>query len=94
MAYIPKKRVIGLSKLNRVVDYYCRRPQVQERLTENIREKLAEICETEDVAVRINAEHFCVKMRGIQHRHGSTITTSLGGVFLLDDKARSEFLRS
>lgn len=92
VAYVPRKKVIGLSKLNRLVDFYSRRPQVQERLSEQIKVKLQELVDSEDVAVLIDAKHFCVAMRGVSHTNCSTITTSLGGIFLLDSKARAEFL--
>lgn len=68
IAYIPNKKVIGLSKLNRLVDYFSRRPQIQERLTIQIHSKLVEILKTEDVKVEIKAEYFCIKMRGVKSR--------------------------
>lgn len=92
VAYVPRKKVIGLSKLNRLVDFYSRRPQVQERLTELIKGKLQELVDSEDVAVMIEAKHYCVAMRGVSHTNCTTITTSLGGIFLLDSKARQEFI--
>lgn len=92
VAYIPNKKVIGLSKLNRVVEYFSRRPQVQERLAEQIYHALSYILETEDVAVVIDAEHFCVKARGIQDPHSSTITSKLGGKFKLEPELRAEFM--
>lgn len=86
VAYIPKSKadggkVIGLSKLNRIVDYFSRRPQVQERLTEQIFNKLVEVLGTEDVAVIVDAKHFCVIARGIQDQNSSTATSKLGGSF-------------
>jgi len=90
VAYLPKKKVIGLSKINRIVDYYSRRPQIQERLTEQIWLKLTELLGTKDVAVVIKAQHFCVIMRGIKDVNSSTITSKLGGSFE-NTEARSEF---
>jgi GTP cyclohydrolase I len=81
IAYKPGDKVIGLSKLNRIVDYYSRRPQVQERLTRQIAETLREVLETESVAVYIEAVHFCVQARGIEHQGCTTITTDFGGDF-------------
>lgn len=92
VAYIPKNKVLGLSKLNRVVEYFSRRPQVQERLAEQIYHALAFILETEDVAVVIDAEHFCVKARGIQDPHSTTVTSKLGGVFKSKPEVRAEFM--
>ncbi len=81
VAYLPKESVIGLSKLNRIVEYYSRRPQLQERLTEQIAEELMSILQTRDVAVWIEAEHLCVKIRGVQHHNSKTITSFFGGKF-------------
>ncbi len=92
VAYIPRKKVLGLSKLNRVVEYFARRPQVQERLSEQIYHALSFILETEDVAVVIDAEHFCVKARGVQDPDSSTITSKLGGCFKSDPALRAEFM--
>jgi len=83
--------VIGLSKINRIVDYYARRPQVQERLTEQIAEELKEALQTEDVAVVLDADHMCVVMRGIKDQDSATTTGSYHGKFL-DKDVRSEFL--
>lgn len=91
VGYIPNGKVIGLSKLNRVVDYFARRPQVQERLTAQIYHTLVKVLETEHVAVVIDAEHFCVKSRGIQDLHSSTVTSKLGGAFKDDAATRAEF---
>ena len=79
ISYIPDKKVIGLSKLNRLVDYFARRPQVQERLTMQIHEKLVEILETKDVKVEIKAEHFCIKMRGVNQNETKTYTSKSSG---------------
>lgn len=81
VAYKPHTKVIGLSKMNRIVEYFSRRPQVQERLTEQIWYALSYILQTEDIAVIIDAEHFCVKTRGVEDINSSTVTSKLGGVF-------------
>jgi GTP cyclohydrolase I len=91
VAYISNGKVIGLSKINRIVDYFARRPQVQERLTIQIAEELKKILDTEDVAVFIESTHFCVTMRGVEDDHSSTITTSFHGEFK-NDQRRNEFL--
>lgn len=92
VAYVSTGTVIGLSKINRIVDYYARRPQVQERLTMQIAEEMKRALDTEDVAVLIDAKHFCVAARGIQDTHSSTITSEFSGRFK-DAQTRSEFLR-
>lgn len=81
VAYISSGKVIGLSKLNRIVQYYAKRPQVQERLTNQIAEELKNILETEDVAVIIDAKHLCVSSRGVKDDTSSTVTTYYGGRF-------------
>ena len=91
VAYIPKNKVLGLSKMNRIVDYFARRPQIQERLTEQIYHALSYILETENVAVVIDADHFCVKARGVMDPHSSTVTSKLGGGFR-DSALRQEFM--
>lgn len=91
IAYIPKEKVIGLSKINRIVDFFSRRPQVQERLTEQIFHTLCYILETDNVAVLIKAEHTCVKLRGIEDINSDTITSRLGGNFLEGSALRNEF---
>jgi len=91
VAYVPKQKVLGLSKINRVVEYFSKRPQIQERLTEQIFHALQFILETEDVAVMIDAQHFCVKSRGVEDAGSSTITSKLGGGFKSDPAARAEF---
>lgn len=93
IAYIPRKKVIGLSKMNRIVDFFARRPQVQERLTEQIFSTLSLILETPDVAVLLDSTHFCVRHRGIQHDHAKTSTSKLGGAFKEDYSTRSEFMK-
>ncbi len=91
VAYISSGKVIGLSKLNRIVQYYAKRPQVQERLTVQIAEELKRVLESEDVAVYIEATHLCVSSRGIQDINSSTITSSYSGKFL-DEHRKTEFL--
>lgn len=91
IAYIPDKKVIGLSKLNRIVEFFSRRPQVQERLTEQIFHTLQFLLETENVAVLIRAEHSCVKLRGIEDINSDTITSRIGGAFLDVPSTRAEF---
>jgi len=92
VAYVPKDRVLGLSKINRIVEYFSKRPQIQERLTEQIFHTLQFILGTEDVAVMIDAQHYCVKSRGVEDTGSSTVTSRLGGGFKTDPAARSEFL--
>jgi len=91
VAYISNGAVIGLSKINRIVNYYAKRPQVQERLTIQIANALKEALKTEDVAVVIDAHHLCVSSRGIQDVNSSTVTSSYYGKFL-NNQTRSEFL--
>ncbi len=92
VAYISKGKVIGLSKLNRIVQYYSRRPQVQERLTIQIAQEIKRVMGTDDVAVMIDASHHCVSSRGIQDAGSSTVTSSFSGKFR-DTDTRNEFLR-
>jgi GTP cyclohydrolase I len=92
VAYIPKTTVIGLSKINRLVRFFSQRPQVQERLTQQVLVAMQTLLGTEDVAVTINAVHYCVKARGVKDGNSSTRTTSLGGVFKTDPASRAEFL--
>lgn len=92
VAYVSSGQVIGLSKINRVVDYFSRRPQVQERLTVQIANELKRILKTEDVAIVIEAKHLCVSSRGIQDESSSTITAEYGGVFK-DMHRKDEFLK-
>ncbi|NVK86057.1 MAG: GTP cyclohydrolase I FolE [Cytophagia bacterium] len=91
VAYISNGQVIGLSKINRIVEYYAKRPQVQERLTVQIANELKEILGTEDVAVVIDAEHLCVSSRGIRDVNSSTITAQFHGKFK-EEATRTEFL--
>jgi len=92
VAYISSGKVIGLSKLNRIVQYYTQRPQVQERLTMQIANELKSILETDDVAVIIDAAHLCVSSRGIKDVNSSTVTAEYSGVFT-GTKRKEEFLR-
>ena len=91
VAYFSSGKVIGLSKINRLVQYYSKRPQVQERLTTQIADALKEALETDDVAIVIDAVHHCVASRGVQDTNSSTITTYFGGKFL-QHEIKSEFL--
>lgn len=91
VAYIPKHTVIGLSKINRLVAFFAQRPQVQERLTQQVMVALQALTGTEDVAVSINAAHYCVKARGIRDSQSYTKTSSLGGVFNSNADMRKEF---
>lgn len=93
VAYIPHNKVLGLSKINRIVQYFSKRPQIQERLTEQVAETIALIAETPDVAVYIDAVHYCVKSRGIQDVNSSTVTCATRGRFAEpDSEVRREFL--
>jgi GTP cyclohydrolase I len=91
VAYVPNQKVLGLSKINRIVEYFSKRPQIQERLTEQVFHALQYILETEDVAVMIDAQHYCVKSRGVEDIGSSTVTSKLGGGFKSDPAARAEF---
>jgi GTP cyclohydrolase I len=92
VGYISNGVVIGLSKINRIVDYFARRPQVQERLTVQIANELKKALHTEDIAVVIDAKHMCVSCRGIQDDHSSTVTAEYSGKFI-DRATREEFLK-
>jgi len=91
VSYIPKNKVIGLSKINRIVDFFAKRPQIQERLTEQIFYALNCILQTDDIAVKIKAVHYCVKARGVKDVTSNTTTTKLGGIFK-NNEVRNEFL--
>lgn len=91
VAYISNGRVVGLSKMNRIVDYYAKRPQVQERLTRQIVQELQLVLGTKDVACVIDAKHLCVNSRGIRDIESSTVTAEFGGVFQEESK-KQEFL--
>ncbi len=92
ISYIPKDKVIGLSKLNRIAKFFSRRPQVQERLTKQIADCLTHVLETEDVAVSIHAKHYCVVQRGVEDSGSETVTSDLRGAFREDARTRSEFI--
>jgi GTP cyclohydrolase I len=92
VAYIPKDKVIGLSKINRIVRFFAQRPQIQERLTEQVLLALQTLLETSDVAVSITAVHYCVKARGVMDANSNTTTTGLGGAFKTRTDTRKEFL--
>jgi GTP cyclohydrolase I len=92
VAYIPGGRIIGLSKINRIVKFFGQRPQVQERLTRQILVALQALLGTEDVAVSIDATHYCVKSRGVMDTNSQTSTTALGGCFRENIHTRAEFL--
>jgi GTP cyclohydrolase I len=92
VAYISSGKVIGLSKLNRIVNYFAKRPQVQERLTIQIAKEMQSVLETEDVAVLIDAKHLCVSSRGIKDNSSSTVSSFYGGKFL-EENTRHEFLK-
>jgi GTP cyclohydrolase I len=93
VAYIPHKRIVGLSKLPRIVEMFARRLQVQERLTEQVAKAVEEVLEPRGVGVVIEAYHMCMMMRGVEKQNSRTITSALRGVFREDGKTRDEFLR-
>ncbi len=93
VAYIPNKTLIGLSKINRIVSFFAQRPQIQERLTQQVLVALQALLNTDDVAVTINATHYCVKARGVMDSNSSTTTTALGGSFKSNANTRLEFLQ-
>lgn len=93
VAYIPNEKVLGLSKINRIVEYFSKRPQIQERLTEQVYHALQYILGTDNIGVVIHAQHFCVKSRGVEDTGSSTVTSKLGGVFKSDANVRTEFMR-
>lgn len=92
VAYVPNSKVLGLSKINRIVEYFAKRPQIQERLTDQIFHALCFILETDNVAVMIDAKHYCVASRGVEDTGSRTTTSRLGGGFKTDPAARAEFL--
>ena len=92
VAYIPAQKIIGLSKINRLVRFFAQRPQVQERLTRQVLVALQTLLDTDNVAVSIDAIHYCVKSRGVMDDNSRTQTTALGGSFKSDPKTRAEFL--
>ncbi|KJF82366.1 GTP cyclohydrolase I FolE [Photobacterium angustum] len=92
VAYIPRGKIIGLSKINRIVRFFAQRPQVQERLTQQVLVALQTLLESDDVAVTIDATHYCVKARGVMDATSVTTTTALGGIFKKNSATRAEFL--
>lgn len=92
VGYISKGKVIGLSKMNRIVEYYAKRPQVQERLTMQVVKAMQEALGTDDVACIIDAKHLCVNSRGIKDIESSTVTAEFGGAFKDDEQLRKEFI--
>lgn len=92
IAYIPKSKVLGLSKLNRIAKFFAQRPQIQERFTEQVYHALCLILDTEDVAVVTEGRHFCVAQRGVEDQTSTTTTSKLGGRFKVDPSCRAEFM--
>ena len=92
VAYIPNGHIVGLSKIPRVVDIFARRLQVQERLTDQIKDSIQETLNPKGVAVVIEAQHLCMQMRGVEKQHSSTTSSAFSGLFLRDEKTRSEFM--
>jgi len=93
VAYLPKGRIIGLSKLPRIVEIFARRLQVQERLTDQVADAVMEVLEPAGVGVVIEASHLCMMMRGVEKQNSTTVTSALRGVFRDDARTREEFLR-
>jgi GTP cyclohydrolase I len=93
IAYVPNKHVMGLSKFHRIVKWYAKRPQIQERLTEDIGNELSDLLQTKDVAVIIQADHMCVKVRGVEDHNSDTITSFLEGCFMEKPEARNELFQ-
>jgi len=92
IAYIPNGYIVGLSKIPRIVDVFSRRLQVQERLTDEIKDCIQETLNPKGVAVVIEAQHLCMQMRGVQKQHSSTTTSAFSGIFISDKKTRAEFM--
>jgi len=92
IAYIPNGHIVGLSKIPRIVDVFARRLQVQERLTDEIKDCLQETLNPRGVAIVIEAQHLCMQMRGVQKQHSSTTTSAFSGIFMSDEKTRAEFI--
>ena len=92
VAYIPNGHIVGLSKIPRVVDVFSRRLQVQERLTDQIKDCIQETLNPKGVAIVIEAQHLCMQMRGVQKQHSSTTSSAFSGLFLRDEKTRAEFM--
>ena len=92
VAYLPNNRVLGLSKIPRIVDVFARRLQVQERLTQQVADAIEEICEPRGVGVICEARHFCMMMRGVEKQNSSTTTSAMRGAFKRGRETRQEFL--
>ena len=92
VAYIPNGHIVGFSKIPRIVDVFARRLQVQERLTDEIKDCLQDTLNPKGVAVVIEAQHLCMQMRGVQKQHSSTTTSAFSGIFMSDEKTRAEFM--
>ena len=92
IAYIPNGHIVGLSKIPRIVDVFARRLQVQERLTDEIKDCLQDTLNPKGVAIVIEAQHLCMQMRGVQKQHSSTTTSAFSGIFISDEKTRAEFM--
>ena len=92
VAYVPNGHIVGLSKIPRIVDVFARRLQVQERLTDEIKDCIQETLNPKGVAVVIEAQHLCMQMRGVQKQHSSTTTSAFSGIFMSDEKTRAEFI--
>ena len=92
IAYIPNGHIVGLSKIPWIVDVFSRRLQVQERLTDEIKDCIQETLKPNGVAVVIEAQHLCMQMRGVQKQHSSTTTSAFSGIFMSDEKTRAEFM--
>ena len=92
VAYIPNGNIVGLSKIPRIVDIFARRLQVQERLTDEIKDCLQDTLNPIGVAVVIEAQHLCMQMRGVEKQHSSTTTSAFSGIFISDEKTRAEFI--
>jgi GTP cyclohydrolase I len=92
IAYLPKGKVVGLSKLPRVVDVFARRLQVQERLTTEIADAISNAIHPQGVAVILEAQHLCMMMRGVEKQHSATVTSAMRGVFKTQLQTRNEFL--
>ena len=92
IAYIPDGQIVGLSKIPRIVDVFSRRLQVQERLTDQIRDCIQDTLKPKGVAIVIEAQHLCMQMRGVQKQHSSTTTSAFSGIFMKEEKTRSEFI--
>tara|TARA_B100000900_G_scaffold185227_1_gene157052 strand:+ start:368 stop:931 length:564 start_codon:yes stop_codon:yes gene_type:complete len=93
IAYIPDGYIVGLSKIPRIVDVFSRRLQVQERLTDEIKDCIQDTLKPKGVAVVIEAQHLCMQMRGVEKQHSSTTTSAFSGIFMSDEKTRSEFMK-